>query len=474
MLRPIQDIAFNLHATYFDSKLCSAQPFSTLASQRVRPVATKSSAINIIWFFLIASSIVVAAYTGRMDAVTRASFDSAKNAVTLAISLVGAMALWLGIMKVAEAAGLTAIIARSIRPVMVRLFPDVPADHPAMAAMIMNMAANMLGLGNAATPFGIKAMTELEKINPEKGTATDAMCLFLAINTSSVTILPLGVIAVRAAAGAARPASILVPSLIATLCSTSAAIIAAKLFAARKRLLSPIIHHEPSAPAAGEDNLGEPRRTARAAVGIVTRILLWCGLAAFLGAIPYRLLTRTEALILSIDLVTQATAWLIPLLMGGLLFFGLLRGVRVYEEATEGAKEGFQVAVRIIPFMVAIFVAIAMFRESGALDLLGRIVGPVTGLIGMPIETLPVALLRPLSGTGAFGAMSEIVNGAPDSFRSFLASVMQGSTETTFYVLAVYFGAVGIRRSRYALSAALIADAVGIGASIAISHLMFA
>ena len=196
----------------------------------------KPAAINVIWLYLILISIVVAAYTGKMDAITKASFDSAKSAVTLAISLVGAMALWLGIMKVAENAGLMKVVARAIRPVMVRLFPDVPAEHPAMSAMIMNMAANMLGLGNAATPMGIKAMTELDKLNPEKGTATNAMCLFLAINTSSVTILPLGVIAVRAAAGANEPASILIPSILATTISTSVAIVAAKLLANRNPL----------------------------------------------------------------------------------------------------------------------------------------------------------------------------------------------------------------------------------------------
>ncbi|MDP2105395.1 MAG: nucleoside recognition domain-containing protein, partial [Desulfobulbaceae bacterium] len=192
-------------------------------------MSQKPSAINIIWLTMILTATVTAAYTGAMAEVTKASFESAKSAVTLAIGLIGPMALWLGLMKIAEAGGLMQTVARSLRPVMVRLFPDVPAEHPAMAAMIMNMAANMLGLGNAATPMGIKAMQELDRLAAEKGTATNAMCLFLAINTSSVTILPLGVITVRAAAGATSPASILIPSLIATILSTTVAIVASKL-----------------------------------------------------------------------------------------------------------------------------------------------------------------------------------------------------------------------------------------------------
>lgn len=431
----------------------------------------KSAAINAIWFYLILVGVIVAAYSGTMDAVTKASFESAKNAVTLALSLIGAMALWLGVMKVAQAAGLTDIIAKAIRPLMVRLFPAVPSDHPAMSAMILNMAANMLGLGNAATPFGIKAMTELDRLNPEKGTATDAMCLFLAINTSSVTLLPLGVIAVRAAAGAARPALILVPGLIATLCSTTAAIVAVKVLSRRQ-----LEKHLATSPAANE---AENQTTlpieegSLATVGIATKIALWIALLLFIGSIPYHYISHGTLPVISMGLVTKGTEWLIPALLSGLLFFGFYRGVRVYEVATEGAKEGFSVAIRIIPFMVAVFVAIGIFRASGALELLTKIVSPLLSRFGMPAEVLPLALLRPLSGTGSFAVMSEIVARSPDSFASFVASVMQGSTETTFYVIAVYFGAVGIKRIRYALGAALIADAVGIISSVAVSHLFF-
>ena len=437
---------------------------------------TKSAAINHIWLFLILTSIIVAAYNGSMDAVTKASFESAKNAVTLALTLVGAMALWLGIMKVAEEAGLTRIIARTIRPVMVRLFPDVPAEHPAMSAMIMNMAANMLGLGNAATPLGIKAITELDRLNPEKGTATNAMCLFLAINTSSVTILPLGVIAVRAAAGSAQPANILIPAFLATVCSTTAAILASKFLAGKTGPISVSEQLVPSRQQTQTDITAEPVTGPQEPFprpGVLLYVTVILSIILFLGAIPYRWIVTGTPLVLSLDLITRATRWMVPFLMGALLLFGYIKRVNVYEVLTDGAKEGFNVAIRIIPFMVALFVAIGMFRASGALNLLGTITAPVLSAIGMPSDVLPLALLRPLSGTGSYAVMSEIISNAPDGFSAFLASVMQGSTETTFYVLAVYFGAIGIKRTRHALSAALFADAVGIAASVVFARIFF-
>jgi spore maturation protein SpmA len=361
-----------------------------------------------------------------------------------------------------------AIICRLIRPIMVRLFPDVPADHPAMSAMTMNFGANMLGLGNAATPMGIKAMAELDKLNPVKGTATNAMCLFLALNTSSLTLLPLGVIAVRAAAGATNPASILIPTLIATTCSTMTALVAAKLFARSNPDPAPLIDRTPASANAETASSEEPWRP-----GFIGKILATLVIIAFFAAIPWHFVKAGHLPQLNYALILSGTAWLVPLLMGGFLVFGYLRGVKVYETLTDGAKEGFQVAVRIIPFMVAIFVAIGMFRASGGLDLFAWFISPLTSLIGFPAEALPVALLRPLSGTGSFALMSEVVSNAPDSFASFLVSVLQGSTETTFYVLAVYFGSVGIRKTRYALTVGLIADAAGVIAALIISRLMF-
>lgn len=430
----------------------------------------KTSAINIIWLAMIVIATVTAAYTGTMAEVTKASFDSAKNAVTLAIGLIGPMALWLGIMKVAEAGGLMKIIARAMRPLMIRLFPDVPAEHPAMSAMIMNMAANALGLGNAATPMGIKAMQELEKLSAEKGTATNAMCLFLAINTSSVTLLPLGVITVRAAANATSPSAILIPSLIATFCSTLVAIFVSKLLSKKELVLSP--EHLPSEKESSEqkeysstDDLVKP--------GTTGRVFIWLMILLFLGGVVYQLIQQPESLAFSAATLNTVSNWLIPVLISSLLIFGYFKGVKIYETVTDGAKEGFNTAIRIIPFMVAIFVAIGMFRASGAMDILITVLSPITSLIGMPAEALAMALMRPLSGSGAFGMMSEIVGQSPDSFLSFLVSTMQGSTETTFYVLAVYFGSVGIKRTRHALPAALCADAAGILAAVLICNLWF-
>lgn len=498
-----------------DAKNCPTQRFPVSLQVEMKTDNKKPSAINIIWLGMIVISTVTAGYTGRMDEVTRASFDYAKSAVTLAIGLIGPMALWLGIMKVAEAGGLMKAIARAVRPVMLRLFPDVPHDHPAMSAMIMNMAANALGLGNAATPMGIKAMQELDTLVEEKGTASDAMCLFLAINTSSVTLLPLGVITVRAAAGATHPASILIPSIIATCCSTCVAVIAAKFFAARSPDLVAKIRRKNGM----EDNVeGEKRgnneirtpdrneaesnakQTANTANGDQVdqegitgtkkiehngekveltppgpygRLFIGFLAAAFLGAIVYRLMVSPPDRFFSTSTLASVTKWMIPLLIAGLLTYGYLKGVKVYETLTSGAVDGFKTAVRIIPFMVAIFVAIGMFRASGALDLLVRFLSPATELIGMPAEALTVAFMRPLSGTGSFGVMSEIVYNSPDSFLSSLVSTMQGSTETTFYVLAVYFGSVGIRRTRHALPSALLADATGIIAAVLICRIWF-
>lgn len=426
--------------------------------------------MNTIWLFLILLSVTAAAFTGRMKETLDASFSSAKSAVELAIGLIGIMALWLGLMKVAEKGGLLKVMARAVRPVMIRLFPDVPAEHPAMSAMIMNISANVLGLGNAATPMGIKAMMELDRLNPFKGRATDAMCLFLAVNTSSVTLLPLGVISVRAAAGAAEPAAIFIPTLVATTCSTVTALISAKLFARYSKKSDEIPLPAGAVPANSNGDEQEPTEDDGVEAGFAGKIAALLLVLAVAGAAVYRLTTTSDQYALWKEI---ATYWLIPLIMCGLLLFGYLRGVKVYEAVTEGAKEGFQVAVRIIPFLVAVLVAVGMFRASGAFDMLVTVLNPLTSLIGMPADALPMALIRPLSGSGALAVMSEVVKRAPDSFSSFLVSTLQGCTETTFYILAVYFGAVGVTRTRYALPVGLLADAAGVGASLVICHLMY-
>ena len=430
----------------------------------------KASVINIIWLSMVVLATVTAAYTNRMDALTKASFESAKDAVLLAIGLIGPMALWLGIMKVAEAGGLMRIVARRVRPLMVRLFPDVPHDHPAMSAMIMNMAANALGLGNAATPMGIKAMQELEKLSAEKGTATNAMCLFLAINTSSVTLLPLGVITIRAAAGATSPAAIFIPSLIATTCSTIVAIVAAKMLARKNRGEEPLMVPEVYETTVAERECAEPELFPLSAQG---KWFIWLLVAAFVGGAVYQLGSAPEPLAFSAASLNSLSSWLIPALISGLLIFGYLRGVRIYETLTDGAKEGFTTAIRIIPFMVAIFVAIGMFRASGAMDILVALLSPLTSAVGMPAEALAMGLLRPLSGSGSFAFMSEIIKQSPDSLLSAMVSVIQGSSETTLYVLAVYFGAIGIRRTRHALPAALCGETAGLIAAVTVCNLWF-
>ncbi|MBK1643842.1 spore maturation protein [Thiocapsa imhoffii] len=390
---------------------------------------------------------------------------AASGAVELAIGLVGVMTLFLGLMKVAEAGGMLVVIARLIRPVMIRLFPQVPPDHPAMGAMILNLSANALGLGNAATPFGIRAMQELDKLNAHPGTATNAMALFLAINTSSITLLPTGVIALRAAAGSSDPAGILPTTLFATLCATLAAILAAGLY----QRWTPVGSLPPAARAedAGAPALAEtPCEATPADSGAYP---LWVSFGALLGIV---------ALIPAAILWGERfSPWIIPSLMVGFLAFGVARRVRVYEVFVEGAQEGFQVALRIIPYLVAILVAVGMLRASGALDAIVMVLGWVTTPIGLPAEALPMALLRPLSGSGAYGVMAAIIQDpdiGPDSYVGYLVSTLQGSTETTFYVLAVYFGAVRIRRLRHTLAAALTADLVAVIAAVVGVRFLFA
>jgi len=385
-----------------------------------------------------------------MEALSKAMIESAGGAVELAIGLVGVMALFLGLMKVAEAGGMLKILARLIRPLMVRLFPDVPVDHPAMGAMILNLAANVLGLGNAATPFGIRAMQELDKLNPRHGTASNSMALFLAINTSSVTLLPTGVIALRAAAGASDPAAILPTTLFATIGSTTVAIISAKLYQRLAAIKGDGSSAPREAPRDREEKTGEMEIPYEG-------YSLWVSLAA-LG-------TLVALLPVAVIYGRAISPWIIPALMVAFLGFGLMRRVHVYEVFIEGAKDGFQVALRIIPYLVAILVAVDMLRASGAMDTIVRTIGSTTARFGLPAEALPMALMRPLSGSGAYGILASIINDpaiGPDSYTGYLVSTLQGSTETTFYVLAVYFGAVQVRRIRHTLAAALTADAAGV------------
>jgi spore maturation protein SpmA len=429
--------------------------------------------MNGIWLGMVVASVLTAAFTGQMAAVSAASIESAKAAVTLALGLIGVMAFWLGLMRVVQEAGLLHALARGLRPVMTRLFPDVPPDHPAMSAMIMNIATNMLGLGNAATPFGIKAMLELDRLNPVRGVATDAMALFLAINTSNVALAPLGVIALRASLGSGNAAGIWLPTLVATTFSTVCAVLVAK---GLQRLYPPVTAYAPAATAATPtveaEEPGLPAERGTRAVGCVLAL----GTVALLaGAFVWFVLQGLGRSETAGALVREAgTSWLLPVLIVSMLLYGVAKGVSVYDAMIEGAKEGFQVAVRIIPFLVVIIVAVGMLRASGLLDRIVGTVGPVTNAIGFPAEALPMALLRPLSGSGAYGVMAEIMQSlGPDSPVGYLVSVLQGSSETTFYVLALYFGAVGVTRLRHALAAGLLADLAGvIGATVAVRWLL--
>ena len=443
--------------------------------------------LNTIWFILVLASILWAGFQGQesLAGLTKALFDGAKGAVNIVIGMLGAMMFMLGIMRVAFDGGLRDLIARLLAPVLRRLFPDVPPEHPAMGAMVMNFASNVLGLGNAATPFGLKAMAELNKLNRHPGVASDSMVLFLAINTSAITLLlPTGTIAVRAAANSATPEAIWIPTLIATSCSTLAAITAVLLL---KRV--PFFRIRPLEYAEGEEaedlsdeTIPDPadqlenKAPTFEPIPLYRKLILLAVILAFVGFIGLDAFRLSQAGSGAFDIFkTIAQSWAFPLLIAGCLLFGYARGVRIYDSMIEGAKEGLEVALRITPYLVAILAAVALFRASGLLDtVVIPLLQPLIAPLGVPAEVLPMALLRPLSGSGAFGLMSEIVNThGPDSWIGLLTSTLQGSTETTFYVLALYFGAARIREGRHALFACLIGDLAGFLGAVFACHLFF-
>ena len=435
--------------------------------------------LNAIFIALISISVLFAAFNGTMTEVMNASIDSANSAIQIAIGLLGMMALWLGLMRVLRDAGFMAALARALAPVMRRLFPDVPTDHPAMGAMIMNLSANILGLGNAATPFGLKAMKELSTLNNRSGVATNSMALFLAINTSGVAVMPLGVIAVRASLGSMDSAGIFAPSILATACSTVVAVLVAKLLERRSKFALERYPErgagEPVGPSlvAGIKRLDRAEETAR--IEARSSIVRTIGLALFfvLMIVAVALEARsagpgTTAWVLARSILSS---WLLPVLMVAILLAGFSRRVNVYDSVVAGAREGFDIFVMIIPFLVAILVAVGMFRASGALDFMAAGLATVTSI---PPEGLMMALVRPLSGSGALGVMTEAMRAnGPDSFVGYLVSVMSGSTETTFYVLALYFGSVGIRASRHTVIACLAADLTGFLAALFWCRLFF-
>jgi spore maturation protein SpmA len=406
--------------------------------------------MNWIFAAIVLSSVLFAALTGTPDAVGKAAMEAAKSSVDLAIGLAGYIILFTGLMKIVEEAGGLALMARVIRPVLVRLFPDVPADHPAMGAIIMNLAANVLGLGNAATPFGLKAMKELDTLNKEKGTATNAMVLFLAINTSGVAVLPTGIMGVRALAGSVDPASIFPTTLLSTSLNTVAAVVVCKLLERWGRFKrGPAQTEADEAIRAARANNPDPADPL--AIGLLVAFV--AGLIGLVGAV----FVWKEA----------ASNWILPGLIAGMVLMGVVRKVPVYETFVKGAKDGFQMALGIIPFLMAILVSVGMLRASGGLGKIVSLLAPITEPLGMPGEVLPLALLRPLSGSGAFALTTDIIKThGPDTYIGQLASTMQGSTETTFYVLAVYFGSVAVIKSRHAVTVGLAADLAGVLGSI--------
>lgn len=407
--------------------------------------------LNYIWvaFFVIAFIVALGklVFAGDMDIFTElvnATFDSSKSAFEISLGLTGILALWLGLMKIGEQSGLIGALSRWLSPVFCRLFPDIPKGHPAMGSIFMNLSANMLGLDNAATPMGLKAMKELQELNPHKDTATNPMIMFLVINTSGLILIPVSIMVYRAQMGAAQPTDIFIPTLLTTTVSTFVGVAVVSISQRINLLCKPIL-------------------------------MLVGGIALFFAALIYLFVRLGRD-----QMGTYSTLTANIILFSIILFFilwGVWKRTNVYDAFIEGAKEGFTTAVRIIPYLVAFLVGIAVFRASGAMDLLVEGIGAVVGWFGVDtsfVGALPTALMKSLSGSGANGLMIDAMNqyGA-DSFVGRMSCVVRGASDTTFYILAVYFGSVGITRTRNAVTCGLLADLSGIVAGIIISYWFF-
>ena len=450
--------------------------------------------LNYIWLALVVLAVAIGGWNNKLGEVTAGAFDGAKTAVTIALGLIGIMALWLGVMRLAERAGLVQRIARGLRPVMRRLFPDVPPEHPAMGSMLMNMAANMLGLGNAATPLGLRAMRDLERLNPRPGVASNAMCTFLAINTASVQLIPATAIALLAAAGSTRPTAIVGTALLATLCAATVAIISAKtleklpFFRLREPAVVAGIGDPGRDPAKTSTGISDPGYStdifASEELPVVARPRAWGSLllgalGLFFIALFIRMVfpalfnlppdpnaANQNAFVRSVNALSILA---IPFLLSFFPVYAATRGIKVYEEFVEGAKEGFGVILKIIPFLVTMLVAISMFKGAGGIDLLSRLLTPVLTPLQFPPDLLPLALMRPLSGSATLAILADIIHRlGPDNIVSLMAATIYGSTETTFYVAAVYFGSVAVKQTRHAIPAGLLGDLAGIIASVII------
>ncbi|MBR4898189.1 MAG: spore maturation protein [Prevotella sp.] len=407
--------------------------------------------LNYIWiaFFLVAFIIALVRLVVMGDyevfpAMMESTFSSSKTAFEISLGLTGMLSLWLGIMKIGEKGGLVNVLARLLSPVFTKLFPDIPKDHPVTGSIFMNIAANMLGLDNAATPLGLKAMEQMQELNPKKDTAWNPMIMFLVLNTSGLTLIPISILVYRAQQGAAQPTDIFIPILLATFCSTLVGIIITSLY----------------------QHINLLNRTLLLTLGgacLVFATIIW-GFGQLDNVTMNVVSTSAANIMLMTIIVCFITA-------------GLVKRVNVYEAFIDGAKDGFTTAVRIIPYLVAILVGVGVFRASGAMDMLiGGIqwIVEATGMNSDFVGALPTALMKPLSGGGARGMMVDAMqNYGADSFVGRLACVFQGSTDTTFYILAVYFGSVGVSKTRHAVACGLLADLAGIIAAIAICYMFF-
>ena len=407
--------------------------------------------LNYIWiaFFLTAFIVAVVRLiflgdTEVFPAIINSTFDSSKTAFEISLGLTGVLSLWMGIMRIGEQGGVIGVFSRLLSPLFTKLFPEIPKGHPVTGSIFMNLAANMLGLDNAATPVGLKAMEGLQELNPKKDTASNPMIMFLVLNTSGLTLIPISIMVYRAQLGAAQPTDVFVPILLATFFSTLAGIIAVSLYQ-RINLLN---------------------RTILLFLGGTSLVI--AGIIYF-----FSMLSRQQIDIYS---TTTANVFLFVIIIG-FIVAGMRKKINVYDAFVEGAKEGFTTAVRIIPYLVAILVAIGVFRASGCMDYLIEGIANLVNLCGINsdfVGALPTALMKPLSGSGSRGLMVDAMNtyGA-DSFVGRLSCIFQGSTDTTFYILAVYFGSVGVVRTRHAVPCGLLADLAGIIAAILICYLFF-
>ncbi|MGI8601946.1 MAG: nucleoside recognition domain-containing protein [Verrucomicrobiales bacterium] len=433
--------------------------------------------LNYIWIGIVLVAVVVGALSGKMQAVSDEVLASSITAVMkVALPLGGMFTLMLGMMRLVEKSGLITALARFFRPLLRRLFPDVPADHPAMGAMMMNIAANLVGAGNAATPFGLRAMTELEKLNPHPGTATNAMCTFLVVNTSALMLVSTTALLLLKQYGSTNPSSIIGPSILASAAGLTVGLVLVKLcqrlplFALRASFTPAEGTVPTNEPPPVPTEVVEPRRFAAWQYALL-------GLYAALLVIAFIIIFRQNAATAAgtvQNLLSALSPIVLPGMIGFFVLYAALAKLDVFDTFIEGAKDGMQTVLRIIPYLVAMIVAIGLLRASGTIELLTEALRAPLAAIRFPADLLPMALMRPLSGSGSQAVLENIIKSfGADNILSRMAATMYGSTETTFYVLAVYFGAVGIRRTRHALVACLTAEVVAMGTAIFLCQIMF-